>query len=64
MDSPPAAIVAPVEPIGMNERLTLQQGLFLCSNRLYGGFYPALKETLGDTLGQEYRRRSLPLESL
>jgi hypothetical protein len=61
---PPAAIVAPVEPIRMNERLTLQQGLFLCSNRLYDGFYPALKETLGDILGQEYETPQPPLRKL
>ena len=31
-------LVAPVEPFRTNERLTIQQGLFLCSANLFGSF--------------------------
>ncbi len=40
------AIVAPVQPLVMNERVVSQQGLFLCSNNLTWGFEFALKHVL------------------
>jgi hypothetical protein len=40
------AIIAPVQPLKMNERVTSQQGLFLCPNSLDFGFEFALKQVL------------------
>jgi hypothetical protein len=40
------AIVAPVQPLKMNERAVSQQGLFLCTNSLKFGFEFALKQVL------------------
>lgn len=37
---------APVQPYRMNERLTVQQGLFLCANNLLIGFQRCLKRLL------------------
>jgi hypothetical protein len=39
------AIVAPMEPVKMNERVTSQQGLFLCANHSFG-FEIGLKQVL------------------
>jgi hypothetical protein len=36
-------LVAPVQPYRMNERLTIQQGLFLCANNGLVGFERCLK---------------------
>lgn len=40
------ALVAPVQPRKMNERMTSQQGLFLCANRSMFGFEFGLKNVL------------------
>jgi hypothetical protein len=40
------AIVAPVQPFRTNERVTSQQGLFLCPNSLLFGFEFGLKHVL------------------
>ena len=40
------AIVAPVQPFRTNERVTSQQGLFLCSNSRFFGFELGLKQVL------------------
>jgi len=40
------AIIAPVQPFKTNERVTSQQGLFLCPNSLMWGFEFALKQVL------------------
>src|SRR5438876_11511606 len=61
---PVKAVVAPVEPSRMNERLTVQQGLFMCSNYLNGGFYRALKETLCDLLGFGVETPQPPIRKL
>jgi len=40
------AVVAPVQPFRTNERLTIQQGLFLCPNSLLLGFEDCIKQLL------------------
>src|SRR5208283_384617 len=40
------ALVAPVQPYRMNERLTVQQGLFLCPNKILLGFSRCLRNLL------------------
>ena len=40
------SIIAPVQPLKMNERATSQQSLFLCPNSLMFGFEFALKQVL------------------
>jgi hypothetical protein len=39
-------LAAPVQPYRMNERLTIQQGLFLCANNPLIGFHRCLKRLL------------------
>ncbi len=39
-------LTAPVQPYRMNERLTIQQGLFLCANNPLMGFHRCLKRLL------------------
>jgi hypothetical protein len=43
-----ATLVAPVRPVRMNERLTVQRGLFLCANRLDFDFEAIMKKMLSD----------------
>jgi hypothetical protein len=43
---PPASLVAPVEPFQTNERMTIQQGLFLCASSLAFTFEKTLFCTL------------------
>jgi hypothetical protein len=45
-------LVAAVRPYRMNERLTIQQGLFLCANRVLSGFHRCLKGLLLHALEQ------------
>jgi hypothetical protein len=45
---PPAFLVAPAEPFRTNERMTLQQGLFLCASSLAITFEKTLICTLRD----------------
>jgi len=52
--SPKIGFVAPVEPYKLNERLSVQQGVFLCSNRLDQEFEATLKETLGPFEGLHF----------
>lgn len=40
------SVIAPIEPFTMSERLTIQQGLFLCSTTLYWPFEMTLKHML------------------
>jgi hypothetical protein len=56
------AIVAPVQPLKMNERATSQQGLFLCPNALMWGFEFGLKQVLKsdrDRVGAWCREKKL-----
>jgi hypothetical protein len=39
-------LTVPIQPYRMNERLTIQQGLFLCANQPLMGFHRCLKRLL------------------
>jgi hypothetical protein len=52
-------VVAPVQPYRMNERLTIQQGLFLCANNPLIGFERSLKSLLHHASGKSDERRWL-----
>ena len=57
------AVVVPVQPFKMNERVTSQQGLFLCSNSLFPwGFELGLKQVLKSDLerSKDLTREMLP----